>query len=73
MHDFATHFVSVCTSILGVDGTPEAVEDQGRVTRVEVAVSPRVSMFPILQYLLLDYMLQAYKFRSHDDPCRSVQ
>ncbi|XP_042034994.1 alpha,alpha-trehalose-phosphate synthase [UDP-forming] 1-like [Salvia splendens] len=35
-HDFARNFVSACTSILRVKGTPEAVENQGRVTRVAV-------------------------------------
>ena len=26
--------MSACTSILGLEGTPEGVEDQGRLTRV---------------------------------------
>ncbi|ESQ35106.1 hypothetical protein EUTSA_v10009417mg [Eutrema salsugineum] len=35
-YDFARHFVSTCTRILGVEGTHEGVVDQGRVTRVAV-------------------------------------
>lgn len=38
-YDYARHFVSACTRILGLEGTPEGVEDQGRLTRV-AAVSP---------------------------------
>ncbi|CAM6105282.1 unnamed protein product [Calypogeia fissa] len=33
-YDYARHFVSACTRILGVEGTPEGVEDQGKLTRV---------------------------------------
>ncbi|TVU51715.1 hypothetical protein EJB05_03157, partial [Eragrostis curvula] len=33
-YDFARHFVSTCTRMLGLEGTPEGVEDQGRLTRV---------------------------------------
>ncbi|GJN28193.1 hypothetical protein PR202_gb16290 [Eleusine coracana subsp. coracana] len=33
-YDFARHFVSACTGMLGLEGTPEGVEDQGRLTRV---------------------------------------
>ncbi|KAH6837279.1 trehalose-6-phosphate synthase [Perilla frutescens var. hirtella] len=33
-YDYARHFVSACTRILGLEGTPEGVEDQGRITRV---------------------------------------
>ncbi|KAK4398279.1 Alpha,alpha-trehalose-phosphate synthase [UDP-forming] 1 [Sesamum angolense] len=33
-YDYARHFVSACTRILGLEGTPDGVEDQGRVTRV---------------------------------------
>ncbi|KAL1118583.1 hypothetical protein V6Z11_D01G045700 [Gossypium hirsutum] len=33
-YDYARHFVSACTRILGIEGTPEGVEDQGRLTRV---------------------------------------
>ncbi|XP_052291361.1 alpha,alpha-trehalose-phosphate synthase [UDP-forming] 1-like isoform X6 [Citrus sinensis] len=32
--DLVGHFVSACTRILGLEGTPEGVEDQGRLTRV---------------------------------------
>ncbi|XP_047961786.1 alpha,alpha-trehalose-phosphate synthase [UDP-forming] 1-like [Salvia hispanica] len=35
-HDFARNFLNACTSILGVQGTLEAIEDQGRVTRITV-------------------------------------
>ncbi|KAL1224159.1 putative alpha,alpha-trehalose-phosphate synthase [UDP-forming] 2 [Cardamine amara subsp. amara] len=35
-YDFARHFVSTCTRILGVEGTHEGIVDQGRVTRVAV-------------------------------------
>ncbi|XP_073273698.1 alpha,alpha-trehalose-phosphate synthase [UDP-forming] 1-like [Primulina huaijiensis] len=38
-YDYARHFVSACTRILGLEGTPYGVEDQGRLTRV--------SAFPI--------------------------
>ncbi|KAL5204112.1 hypothetical protein ABZP36_008983 [Zizania latifolia] len=38
-YHYARHFVSACTRILGLEGTPESVEDQGRLTRV--------SAFPI--------------------------
>ncbi|KAL4565203.1 hypothetical protein LXL04_029288 [Taraxacum kok-saghyz] len=33
-YDYARHFVSTCTRILGVEGTLEGVVDQGRLTRV---------------------------------------
>ncbi|XP_038998490.1 alpha,alpha-trehalose-phosphate synthase [UDP-forming] 1-like isoform X2 [Hibiscus syriacus] len=33
-YDYARHFVSACTRILGFEGTPEGVEDQERLTRV---------------------------------------
>nr|AAD00829.1 SL-TPS/P [Selaginella lepidophylla] len=33
-YDYARHFVSACTRILGLEGTPEGVEDQGKNTRV---------------------------------------
>lgn len=33
-YDYARHFVSACTRIVGLEGTPEGVEDQGRLTRV---------------------------------------
>lgn len=33
-YDYARHFVSACTRILGLEGTPAGVEDSGRVTRV---------------------------------------
>ncbi|KAG9159260.1 hypothetical protein Leryth_025083 [Lithospermum erythrorhizon] len=33
-YDYARHFVSACTRILGIEGTPEGVESQGRLTRV---------------------------------------
>ncbi|KAK3119862.1 hypothetical protein QOZ80_9AG0676530 [Eleusine coracana subsp. coracana] len=33
-YDFTRHFVSACTGMLGLEGTPEGVEDHGRLTRV---------------------------------------
>jgi hypothetical protein len=33
-YDYARHFISSCTRILGLEGTPEGVEDNGSVTRV---------------------------------------
>eukprot|EP01018_Ginkgo_biloba_P030853 Gb_11989 [translate_table: standard] len=33
-YDYARHFVSACTRILGLEGTPEGVEDQGKLIRV---------------------------------------
>jgi len=33
-YDYARHFVSACTRILGLEGTPAGVEDNGSVTRV---------------------------------------
>jgi trehalose 6-phosphate synthase/phosphatase len=33
-YDYARHFVSACTRILGLEGTPDGVEDSGSVTRV---------------------------------------
>ncbi|KAK9706884.1 hypothetical protein RND81_07G158400 [Saponaria officinalis] len=33
-YDYARHFVSACTRILGLEGTPEGVDNQGRLTRV---------------------------------------
>ena len=33
-YDYARHFISSCTRILGLEGTPEGVEDNGAITRV---------------------------------------
>ncbi|KAK7257131.1 hypothetical protein RIF29_30873 [Crotalaria pallida] len=33
-YDYARHFVSACTRILGLEGTPDGVEYQGKLTRV---------------------------------------
>ncbi|KAJ0081496.1 hypothetical protein Patl1_12062 [Pistacia atlantica] len=33
-YDYARHLVSACTRILGLEGAPEGVEDQGKLTRV---------------------------------------
>ncbi|KAK6157498.1 hypothetical protein DH2020_011746 [Rehmannia glutinosa] len=33
-YDYARHFVSACARILGLEGNPDGVEDQGRLTRV---------------------------------------
>ena len=42
-YDYARHFVSACTRILGLEGTPEGVEDQGRLTRVAAVCSSKSS------------------------------
>ncbi|KAL0306620.1 UNVERIFIED_CONTAM: Alpha,alpha-trehalose-phosphate synthase [UDP-forming] 1 [Sesamum radiatum] len=44
-YDYARHFVSACTRILGLEGTPDGVEDQGRITRVAAVSS--VNLFGI--------------------------
>ncbi|GER45114.1 trehalose-6-phosphate synthase [Striga asiatica] len=47
-YDYARHFVSACTRILGLEGTPEGVEEQGRLTRVAAVCSHEFySNFPI--------------------------
>lgn len=33
-YDYARHFISSCTRILGLEGTPEGVENNGIITRV---------------------------------------
>ncbi|XP_039004559.1 alpha,alpha-trehalose-phosphate synthase [UDP-forming] 1-like isoform X2 [Hibiscus syriacus] len=33
-YDYARHFVSACTRIAGLEGTPEGIEDHGKLTRV---------------------------------------
>lgn len=33
-YDYARHFISSCTRILGLEGTPEGVEDNGALTRI---------------------------------------
>jgi trehalose 6-phosphate synthase/phosphatase len=33
-YDYARHFVSACSRILGFEGTPDGVEDNGNFTRV---------------------------------------
>uniref|UniRef100_A0A803MDU5 alpha,alpha-trehalose-phosphate synthase (UDP-forming) n=2 Tax=Chenopodium quinoa TaxID=63459 RepID=A0A803MDU5_CHEQI len=33
-YDYARHFVSACNRILGLEGTPEGVEDRGKLTKV---------------------------------------
>ena len=32
-YDYARHFMSACTRILGLEGTPEGVEDNGQVSK----------------------------------------
>lgn len=44
-YDYARHFVSACTRILGLEGTPEGVEDQGRLTRVAAVCILAYQMF----------------------------
>eukprot|EP00854_Cymbomonas_tetramitiformis_P000752 gene752-1225_t len=44
-YDYARHFVSACTRILGLEGTPEGVEDAGTVTRVAafpIGIDPEI-------------------------------
>ena len=45
-YDYARHFVSACTRILGLEGTPEGVEDQGRLTRLYVLLNLPVDSSP---------------------------
>ncbi|XP_039017901.1 alpha,alpha-trehalose-phosphate synthase [UDP-forming] 1-like [Hibiscus syriacus] len=33
-YDYARHFASACTRIAGLEGTPEGIEDHGKLTRV---------------------------------------
>ncbi|KAI3764891.1 hypothetical protein L2E82_14908 [Cichorium intybus] len=35
-YDYARHLISACTCIFRLEGSPEGVEDQGRLTRVVV-------------------------------------
>ncbi|KZV44015.1 trehalose-phosphate synthase 1 [Dorcoceras hygrometricum] len=35
-YDYARHFVSACTRVLGSEGVPQGVEDQGRLARLAV-------------------------------------
>lgn len=37
-YDYARHFISSCTRILGLEGTPEGVEDNGRCAASHHAV-----------------------------------
>lgn len=41
-YDYARHFMSACTRILGLEGTPEGVEDNGQVSK---QVSCRIGRF----------------------------
>ena len=43
-YDYARHFVSACTRILGLEGTPEGVEYQGKLTRVAAVCTHRVCL-----------------------------
>jgi trehalose-6-phosphate synthase len=52
-YDYARHFVSACTRILGLEGTPEGVEDQGRLTRV-AAVKIKTDVF--VSHMLYTYL-----------------
>lgn len=44
-YDYARHFVSACTRILGLEGTPEGVEDQGKLTRVAAVYQLITSLY----------------------------
>ncbi|XP_016166291.1 uncharacterized protein LOC107608995 isoform X1 [Arachis ipaensis] len=46
-YDYARHFVSACTRILGLEGTSEGVEDQGKLTRVAAVKILMFSIFSI--------------------------
>jgi trehalose-6-phosphate synthase len=50
-YDDARHFVSACTRILGLEGTPEGVEDQGRLIRVAVVNIEPTFLLPTLYML----------------------
>ena len=52
-YDYARHFVSACTRILGLEGTTEGVEDQGRLTRVAAVCSSKSSSCFLPPYLAL--------------------
>ena len=49
-YDYARHFVSACTRILGLEGTPEGVEDQGKLTRVAAV---QIRQFASLLFLVI--------------------
>ena len=68
-YDYARHFVSACTRILGLEGTPEGVEDQGRLTRVAaVCISLKVFQNPHLarSIVLLLFTLDKYSIAASD-------
>lgn len=44
-YDYARHFESSCIRILGLEGTPEGVENDGRVTRVSAVRLTFISQF----------------------------
>ncbi|KAL5188226.1 Alpha,alpha-trehalose-phosphate synthase [UDP-forming] 1 [Glycine soja] len=51
-YDYARHFVSACTRILGLEGTPEGVEDHGKLTRVAAyAVSDSILIMTMFYFL----------------------
>jgi len=52
-YDYARHFVSACTRILGLEGTPDGVEDQGRLTRVAA-----VFTYDLLTYSRVNMLYQ---------------
>lgn len=59
-YDYARHFVSACTRILGLEGTPEGVEDQGRLTRVAAVIFNNVFMSYVGTYLM--YIVTLFPF-----------
>jgi trehalose-6-phosphate synthase len=59
-YDYARHFVSACTRILGIEGTPEGVEDQGRLTRVAAVYLTCSLIFSNFIHLTME--LEALKY-----------
>lgn len=43
-YDYARHFVSACTRILGLEGTPYGVEYQGKLTRVAAVCAHKICL-----------------------------
>ncbi|KAG5041038.1 hypothetical protein JHK82_013144 [Glycine max] len=55
-YDYARHFVSACTRILGLEGTPEGVEDHGKLTPLnsftyQYAVSDSILIMTMFYFL----------------------
>lgn len=56
-YDYARHFVSACTRILGLEGTPEGVEDQGRLTRVAAVSLSNCYLYFVFKFLFFSLRL----------------